>query len=91
MRKYSLGVVSAPFWVLSSKNISGLVGLNVNDSGVAATDGLVSLVGSRLATPTTIANPFHNMSISPRVNAVALSGDAPAMMVAAGLALRAMG
>jgi type IV pilus assembly protein PilM len=49
------------------------------------------LVGSRLATPTTIANPFHNMSISPRVNAVALSGDAPAMMVAAGLALRAMG
>ena len=59
--------------------------------GVAATDGLVSLVGSRLATPTTIANPFHNMSISPRVTAVALSGDAPAMMVAAGLALRAMG
>jgi Tfp pilus assembly PilM family ATPase len=30
------------------------------------------------------------MSMSPRVNAVALSGDAPAMMVAAGLALRAM-
>ncbi len=58
--------------------------------GVAATDGLVSLVENRLATPTTIGNPFANMSISPRVNAVALSGDAPAMMVAAGLALRAM-
>ena len=58
--------------------------------GVAATDGLVSLVENRLATPTTIANPFTNMSMSPRVNAVALSGDAPAMMVAAGLALRAM-
>lgn len=59
--------------------------------GVAATDGLVSLVENRLATPTTIANPFINMSMSPRVNAVALSGDAPAMMIAAGLALRAMG
>ena len=58
--------------------------------GVAATDGLASLVENRLATPTTIANPFTNMSMSPRVNAVALSGDAPAMMVAAGLALRAM-
>jgi len=59
--------------------------------GVAATDGLVSIVENRLATPTSIANPFTNMSISPRVNAVALSGDAPAMMVAAGLALRALG
>lgn len=58
--------------------------------GVAATDGLVSLVENRLATPTTIANPFTNMSMSPRVNAVALGGDAPAMMVAAELALRAM-
>ena len=58
--------------------------------GVAATDGLASLVQNRLATPTTIANPFANMSMSPRVNAVALSGDAPAMMVAAGLALRAI-
>ena len=58
--------------------------------GVASTDGLLALVESRLAIPTTIANPFTNMSISPRVNAVALSGDAPAMMVAAGLALRAL-
>lgn len=58
--------------------------------GVAATDGLVALVENRLATPTTIANPFINMSMSPRVNAVALSGDAPAMMVASGLALRAI-
>ncbi|MEC8167325.1 MAG: pilus assembly protein PilM, partial [Pseudomonadota bacterium] len=58
--------------------------------GVAATDGLVSLVENHLATPTTIANPFTNMSMSPRVNALALGGDAPAMIVAAGLALRAM-
>jgi type IV pilus assembly protein PilM len=58
--------------------------------GVALTDGLASLVENRLATQTTIANPFANMSISPRVNAVALRGDAPAMMVAAGLALRGL-
>lgn len=58
--------------------------------GVAVIDGLAALVESRLATPTTIANPFANMSISPRVNAVALSGDASAMMVTAGLALRGL-
>ena len=58
--------------------------------GVAATDGLVPLVENRLATPTTMANPFANMAMSPRVNAVALSSDAPAMMVATGLALRGL-
>lgn len=58
--------------------------------GVAATDGLVPLVENRLATPTTMANPFANMVMSPRVNAVALNSDAPAMMVATGLALRGL-
>ena len=57
---------------------------------MAVTDGLAALVENRLATPTTIANPFANMSISPRVNAVGLSSDAPALMVATGLALRGL-
>lgn len=56
--------------------------------GVSYMDGLVELVQDRLGTPTAMANPFAEMSISPRVNAVALGSDAPAMMIACGLALR---
>jgi type IV pilus assembly protein PilM len=56
--------------------------------GVSYMEGLAELVGSRLGTPTAVANPFAEMSISPRVNAVALGSDAPAMMIACGLALR---
>jgi len=56
--------------------------------GVSSMDGLEELVQEKLGTPTAVANPFANMSISSRVNAVALSSDAPAMMIACGLALR---
>lgn len=56
--------------------------------GVSYMDGLAALVQERLNTPTAVANPFAEMSISPRVNAVALGSDAPAMMIACGLALR---
>ncbi len=56
--------------------------------GVSSMEGLQDLVQERLGTPTTVANPFAQMSISPRVNAVALGSDAPAMMIACGLALR---
>ena len=56
--------------------------------GVASMEGLVDLVQEKLGTPTAVANPFATMAISSRVNAVALSSDAPAMMIACGLALR---
>jgi len=56
--------------------------------GVSAMDGLEPLVAERLGSKTIVANPFADMSISPRVNAVALNSDAPAMMIACGLALR---
>ncbi len=56
--------------------------------GVSSMEGLEQLVQDKLGTPTSVANPFAQMSISSRVNAVALSGDAPAMMIVCGLALR---
>jgi type IV pilus assembly protein PilM len=56
--------------------------------GVSSMEGLDQLVQEKLGTPTSVANPFAQMSISSRVNAVALSSDAPAMMIACGLALR---
>jgi type IV pilus assembly protein PilM len=56
--------------------------------GVSSMEGLAELVQEKLGTPATVANPFAEMSISSKVNAVALSSDAPAMMIACGLALR---
>ncbi len=56
--------------------------------GVASVEGLDELVQEKLGTPSTVANPFSDMAISSRVNAVALSSDAPALMIACGLALR---
>ena len=56
--------------------------------GVSYMEGLSDLVQEQLDTPVFVANPFAEMTISPRVNAVALGSDAPAMMIACGLALR---
>jgi type IV pilus assembly protein PilM len=35
-----------------------------------------------------VANPFANMSISPRIQLKRLISDAPALMIACGLAMR---
>lgn len=56
--------------------------------GVAAMGGLRDLVEEKLGTPTSVANPFSEMDLSPRVDSSALGNDAPAMMIACGLALR---
>lgn len=56
--------------------------------GVASVDGLAELIQDRLGTLTSVANPFSGMSVASRVNAVSLAGDAPSLMIAAGLALR---
>ncbi|HQQ62884.1 MAG TPA: pilus assembly protein PilM [Pseudomonadales bacterium] len=56
--------------------------------GVASMDGLSELVQEKLGTPATVANPFANMSVASRINAVDLSNDAPALMIATGLAMR---
>lgn len=56
--------------------------------GVAAMKGLKEMVEEKLGTPTSIANPFANMDIASRVDSSALENDAPAMMIACGLALR---
>jgi type IV pilus assembly protein PilM len=56
--------------------------------GVAAMPGLVDMVQERLGNTASIANPFARMAVASRVDAAALSNDAPAMMVACGLAMR---
>jgi len=56
--------------------------------GVSSMEGLADMVQDKLGTPATVANPFADMAISSKVNAVALSSDAPALMIACGLAMR---
>lgn len=56
--------------------------------GSASIPGIDELIESRLGVPTLVANPFTNMSIAPRIKAQVLSNDAPAMMIACGLAMR---
>lgn len=56
--------------------------------GCAVLPGLGEMVGGRTQIATTIANPFEGMSLSSSVRPKALLADAPAMMVACGLALR---
>ncbi len=56
--------------------------------GTSSIDGLSEMVAARLGTPTSIINPFVNMSLSSRVHEANLHNDAPAMMIACGLALR---
>ena len=56
--------------------------------GTASTPGVAHLVEEQLGVPTAIANPLAHMTLGPRVQAPALAQDAPALMIAAGLALR---
>ncbi len=56
--------------------------------GCASIPGIDSLVEEQLGTPTIVANPFINMTLSSRIKPQGLSNDAPAMMIACGLALR---
>ncbi len=56
--------------------------------GCSSIPGIAELVESKVGVPTIVANPFGSMAVAGRVAAGALSNDAPAMMVACGLALR---
>lgn len=56
--------------------------------GTSSIEGLADMVAAKLGTPTSIANPFVNMTLSSKVNEVNLNNDAPALMIACGLAMR---
>ena len=56
--------------------------------GSSSIVGVDDLIEEKMGVTTTIANPFANMSVASKVKAQSLSNDAPAMMIACGLALR---
>jgi len=56
--------------------------------GCATLPGLDDLVATRTRVPAIVANPFANMQISPKIQLKKLIADAPALMIACGLAMR---
>lgn len=56
--------------------------------GCASIPGVDELIEEKIGTPSIIANPFASMSVSSNVKPQSLSNDAPALMIACGLALR---
>ncbi len=74
------------FFVSSSANreVDGIV----LAGGCASIPGLDKIVEKNMAIPAYVANPFINMALSNKVKPQSLSNDAPAMMIACGLALR---
>jgi len=56
--------------------------------GCASIAGIDQMVEERLSVSTTIANPFADMTLASKIKAQVLSNDAPALMLACGLALR---
>jgi type IV pilus assembly protein PilM len=59
--------------------------------GCASIPGVAELVESKLGVKTMIANPFATMAIAPKIQTKNLANDAPAMLIACGLALRGDG
>lgn len=77
---------SLQFFVSSSANRS--IDSIVLAGGCASIAGVEKIVEESLGIPAYVANPFINMALSNKVKPQSLSNDAPAMMIACGLALR---
>jgi type IV pilus assembly protein PilM len=56
--------------------------------GCAAIPGVDEIVTKRASVNTIIANPFANMALSSKIRPKHLTGEAPSLMVACGLAMR---
>lgn len=56
--------------------------------GCASIPGVDELIEAKVGTSTSTANPFANMALASRIKPHAISNDAPALMVACGLAMR---
>lgn len=56
--------------------------------GCAAIEGITEILEQQLGVPCVVANPLARMSLSSRVQAQTLAQDAPALMIAVGLAMR---
>ncbi|OOZ37847.1 pilus assembly protein PilM [Solemya velesiana gill symbiont] len=73
------------FFSSSSYNSVDQIVLAGGSSSISGVDGLIE---EKIGTPTVVANPFANMSVSSNVKPQSLSNDASSLMITCGLALR---
>lgn len=59
--------------------------------GVATMAGVAEMIQEQLDVPCEVASPFEGMDVSAHANPKALERDMPALLIAAGLALRGLG
>lgn len=59
--------------------------------GCSSIPGIGEIVEERLGVKAIVANPFANMAVASKISTKNLTNDAPAMMIACGLALRGEG
>ncbi len=71
-----------------SSSTVGTITHTVLAGGCASIPGIDDLVAAKLSGRVMVANPFASMSVNSKVNKKALMSDAPALMIACGLALR---
>lgn len=74
----------------SSSQISDVEHL-ILAGGCASISGMAEMVESKLSIHSVVANPFANMAVASKIPTQSLANDAPAMMIACGLALRGDG
>ena len=77
---------SLQFFFSSSQHAS--VDHIILSGGTAQLPGLLSLIEDQLNIPVTLANPLRKMSVARDIDITALANDAPALMIACGLAMR---
>jgi type IV pilus assembly protein PilM len=56
--------------------------------GCASIKGVAEMLEEETGTSTSVANPFSDMGLGPKIKIQAISNDAPSMMIACGLAMR---
>ncbi len=74
------------FFFSSSKY--GAVDAIILGGGCASIPGVAEMIQEKTGTTVRTANPFANMAVASGVRAESLANDAPALMIACGLALR---
>ena len=85
--KMGLEIARALHFFFSSTPYNSVAQI-VLSGGCAAIPGIDEAVTRRTQVPTSVANPFVNMDVSPKIKFKSLAQDAPSLMVACGLAMR---
>ncbi len=77
---------SLQFFYASSQY--GQVARIILAGGCAAIEGADQVIAQKTGCEVSIANPFANMTVSPKLRAEVLQNDAPSLLIACGLAMR---